>query len=54
MRNTISMFKKLVDETNDLVKSSKLQGKALSIQNRNLFNVQKSFEKLNNVKSITN
>jgi hypothetical protein len=54
MKNTISMFKKLVDETNELVKSSKLQGKALSIQNKNLLNVQKSFEKLNSVKGITN
>lgn len=54
MRNTISMFKKIVDETNELVKSSKLKGKALSIQNTNLINVQKSFEKLKSIKSITN
>jgi hypothetical protein len=48
------MFKKIVDETNELVKSSKLKGKALSIQNTNLINVQKSFEKLKSIKSITN
>ena len=54
MRNTISMFKKIVDETNELVKSSKLKGKALRIQNTNLINVQKSFEKLKSIKSITN